>query len=184
MIQGNVTVKRDDVETIFAVSPTSDYFSFAEQMVEQGKLAARHADIQRGETYQAYLTVELNGNQHTTIVTSEDGYRILHSLSTFLDGQFWSIRMMLKHYGDITLPVPEENSDSVRPFKSFNRILPILRAELNKWHLFAGQDEAIMEAARGREKTYSILRNSKEIRSAKPSPAPKKKNFFARLMTP
>lgn len=162
MFSGSVKVSNSVQEKIFPdVTNVAGNTWLVESLINQARRAGEWVNSQTDDnkcTFHMYFSDE--SGVKSSSVTIKNGYEALYALSTFLDGEFYRIRMLLKFYGELVLPVPMELEVSVRQYTNIDEIVSVLFAEVRKWEAFDGLDTKISSAIRQREKTYKIIKKS------------------------
>ena len=181
MFSGSVKVSNSTQEKVFPEANNIAGNSwFVESLINQARNAAEWVDNQTDDKCSFSLFFTDDSGTKSSSVTVKNGYEVLYALSSFLDGEFYRIRMLLKFYGNLVIPVPLELEESVRQHKDINTIIPILFSEAANWEAFNGLDSLIKSAIRQREKTYRVLKKS-NLRGA-PDVEEPKKNLFRKLL--
>lgn len=161
MFSGSVKVSNSVQEKIFPdVTNVAGNTWLVESLINQARRAGEWVDSQTDDKYTFYMCFSDDSGVKSSSVTIKNGYEALYALSTFLDGEFYRIRMLLKFYGELVLPVPMELEVSIRQYTNIDEIVSVLFAEVRKWETFDGLDTKISSAIRQREKTYKIIKKS------------------------
>lgn len=162
MFSGSVKVSNSVQEQIFPdVTNVAGNTWLVESLINQARRAGEWVDSQTDDdkcTFYMYFSDDTGVKSIS--VTVKYGYQVLHALSSFLDNQFYRIRMILKIYGELILPMPTKLKGSVRQYTNIDEIVSVLFAEARKWETFDDLEDKINSAIRLREESYKTFKKS------------------------